>query len=282
MILSSTDNYSRTMTDEIGESSLADSTSSHTIYDSAARDWLRSHGFSVSRPLEPRPGDLFSQSAMVEAAAEGTVSMMNWLLNRCSSASVADLLVPDLNGNTPVFWAAKNGHVRALEWLLAHGAAPTVAQPDRFGITPLYIACAERCPRPAIAKVLILRGGMAEEEKGQVTRSSFTRCFGRGTCPAIKAELAAWARACLDVHDRFVVAMMALKRRLSVDAVTAAALNELVADYTIPPVKRGRELRFLLEFNRFFSASEVSNTTAARRYKEAPTNSAAADAEPAS
>ena len=59
--------------------------------------------------------------------------------------------------------AAKNGHLDALRWLLVNGAQSLVNIPDRFGITPLYIACAETTPRFDVAATLILYGGMASE-----------------------------------------------------------------------------------------------------------------------
>ena len=44
-----------------------------------------------------------------------------------------------LDGKTPIHWAARNGHIGAVEWLRAQGAAVDVEMKD--GSTPLQLAC---------------------------------------------------------------------------------------------------------------------------------------------
>ena len=146
--------------------------------------------------------------------------------------------------------AAKNGHLDALRWLLVNGAQSLVNIPDRFGITPLYIACAETTPRFDVAATLILYGGMTSEGGSHTTRTTFTRSFGRGTSPSIKQELIDWARIHVVIHQNFAGAgLLLLKHFLPLDNVTAAAINTHIADFA--NVKRGTELRFLREFLNF-------------------------------
>ena len=76
-------------------------------------EWLMERGFAVRHGepyswTEPRPGDLFSSSAMIEASSEGDLVMLRWLDEETrkagGEAARESLFQPDRNGNTCVFW----------------------------------------------------------------------------------------------------------------------------------------------------------------------------------
>lgn len=225
-----------------------------------ARAWLIAHDFDPSDPRATRPGDLFRSSSIIEASSEGSVGMLEWLFKE-QSFTVVDVVRPDGNGNSACFWAAKNGHIPALNWLYHHGAARLLPVQDRFGVTPLYISLAKPAPQLEVAKWLILHGGMTEEhsigdlllldsggptKKTHVTRATYQRAFSRGTSPEAKEMLLRWALQTIEAHETFVKSLMVVRRLLPVDDTTARGINMELADYL--EIERGETLRFLREF----------------------------------
>jgi RNA polymerase sigma factor (sigma-70 family) len=71
--------------------------------------------------------------ALESVALESQLSLLELLL-----VDGVNVNVPDANGQTPLHWAAQNGHLEAVELLLKNGADPTSR--DRSGNTPLQLA----------------------------------------------------------------------------------------------------------------------------------------------
>ena len=97
--------------------------------DAYVRAWLNAHEFTIGPPgsAEPhatlRPGDLFGSTATYEAAEEGDLRVLDWLVTHGDAGDVGK---HNANGNTPLFAACHAGHFDAAKWLIANGARSTV------------------------------------------------------------------------------------------------------------------------------------------------------------
>lgn len=87
--------------------------------------WTRRSDASVT------PG--FESMALLRAAKEGDATKIRVLVE-----SGADAEAADENGWTPLFWAIKNRHVKAVAELIIAGASLTAE--SRNGLTPLSLA----------------------------------------------------------------------------------------------------------------------------------------------
>lgn len=70
------------------------------------------------------------------AAAEGHMDMIKWLVHRGASVRARDNY-----GYSPLHRACKNGKLAVVEWLLDNGALEDIEAPDRNGKSPRDHAC---------------------------------------------------------------------------------------------------------------------------------------------
>jgi cytohesin len=92
---------------------------------------------------------VFFMGCLVEAVRRGDVQEVARLL-----AAGADPNVKDLDGHTPLHYAAEQCRADIAELLLKHGADPNAR--DNQGETPLHIAVWMRCK--AVAELLLRHG----------------------------------------------------------------------------------------------------------------------------
>ncbi len=84
-------------------------------------------GAELAHSAVPRP-------AIIDAAAAGDTAQIAAML----TADSASALIQDVDGTTPLHWAALGGHLDILRLLLAAGA--DVEAVDSHGVTPFYLA----------------------------------------------------------------------------------------------------------------------------------------------
>ena len=100
--------------------------------------WLQQHGVDLSVPTAGQGTALIHLAAM-----QGNVDVMAWLLEQEKEGNEAAqqqlLRRPTVaTGQEPVHYAAAGRSLRALRWLVAHGA--DLAAPARNGQTPFHLA----------------------------------------------------------------------------------------------------------------------------------------------
>jgi len=81
---------------------------------------------------------------LLQATKDGDCELVEALLK-----SEVDVNLTDINGCTPLFWAAVKGHAPIVKMLLAHGA---LNQPNNGGETPLQWA--EFCDQAPVAAMI--------------------------------------------------------------------------------------------------------------------------------
>ena len=87
---------------------------------------------------------------LLQAAAEGQQEVVQWLLYNC-----AELNSRDENGQTPLSWAAVNGHEAVVKLLLSRDDVAADSRDNRDGRTPLFWAA--RNGHEAVVKLLLSR-----------------------------------------------------------------------------------------------------------------------------
>jgi cytohesin len=87
---------------------------------------------SVSKPRN-------RYSVVHAAAAKGDISTLRTLMQISSARRFPN--ARDMNGRTPLHWAAQDGNVKCARLLLSKGATPSSL--DRHGFAPLHISAAE-------------------------------------------------------------------------------------------------------------------------------------------
>jgi uncharacterized protein len=125
------------------------------------------------------------ESALSRAASAGDLSAIQGLMEKGSPVDARDA-----DGWTPLIWAARDGRVEAVRFLVGHGADPNLPDAARNGWTPLLHAIHRRQTGAVAA---LLAGGA---RPGQAISGRFTPLMmaaGYGDAEAVRLLLASGA-----------------------------------------------------------------------------------------
>ena len=118
---------------------------------------------------------------LLQAAAEGQQEVVQWLLYNC-----AELNSRDENGQTPLSWAAVNGHEAVVKLLLSRDDVAADSQ-DKNGQTPLSLAA--KNGHEAVVKLLLSRDDVVADSQNEYGRTPLSWAAKKGHEEVVKLLL---------------------------------------------------------------------------------------------
>ena len=151
-----------------------------------------------TKPMDPN-------TALIEAAKNGDCAAAQEALRRNADANAM------IDGWTPLFWAAQEGHTEIVDLLLAAGANVNVSDPG--GFTPLKQAVSES--HLDVLERLLLRGADVN-----------WRCASDGGCTSLHTAAAYGLTECIRILLLYGAARDALNDRAQTPYDTAIECGE--------------------------------------------------------
>ena len=124
------------------------------------------------------------QTPLIWAAANGHEAIVKVLL----ATGQVDVDLKDNSGRTPLIWAAANGHEAIVKVLLATGQVDVDSKDNSYGRTPLIWAAENG--HEAIVKVLLATGQVDVDSKDYSGRTPLSRAAENGHEAIVKVLLA--------------------------------------------------------------------------------------------